>query len=109
MDIGTLIRQIRKSSGMTQMELAEKMGLTYQQVQKYEKGASELTIKRLRQLADALNVPPSTFIKNTADEADFKEMPSDDNEIKCLMLFRGIKNKKLAIRILKAISEVQIE
>ncbi|MDA8091130.1 MAG: helix-turn-helix transcriptional regulator [Nitrospiraceae bacterium] len=46
--IGALVKQVRKSSGLSQMQLAEKVGISYQQVQKYEKGVNKLTLSRLK-------------------------------------------------------------
>lgn len=93
--IGNLIRRLRKLSGMTQMSLAEKMGVTYQQVQKYEKGASELTIRRLRQVSDALNVPVSTFIPENGATAEPEAPYLTEDEATLLSLFRKLKRKKL--------------
>lgn len=94
-NIGNLIRRLRRLSGMTQMSLAEKMGVTYQQVQKYEKGASELTIRRLRQVADALNVPVSTFVPDEASVAEPEASYLSEDEAQLLSLFRKLKRKKL--------------
>lgn len=104
-NIGALIRHLRRSKAMTQMELAEKMGISYQQVQKYEKGTSELTIKRLLQVADALSVPISTFIEEERDKTFHMEEMTDD-EIKILTVYRRLKDKKkkhMAIKMLKLI------
>lgn len=107
-NIGPLIRFLRISSGLSQQQLAEKMGITYQQVQKYEYGKSQLTIKRLMQLAEALDVPPSTFIGGaSAVRSPGYDFPADDHEIKALALFRGIKDKKTALKVLKALGEPQ--
>lgn len=92
---GTLIRRLRRVSGMTQMSLADKMGVTYQQVQKYEKGVSELTIRRLRQVADALNVPVSTFLPEDGGIAEPDASYLTDEEATLLTLFRKLKRKKL--------------
>lgn len=105
MHTGNLIRQIRKSLGMTQMELAEKIGVSYQQVQKYEKGVSELTLKRLRQVASALDVPMSTFIGEGGECPPIANLPADDDESTALMLLRRLKDKKLALKVLKAMTE----
>ncbi len=45
--VGELIRRMRKSAHMSQMQLAEKIGISYQQVQKYEKGVNQLSLSRL--------------------------------------------------------------
>ena len=42
--MGELIRQLRKSAGMSQMKLADRIGVSYQQVQKYEKGVNRLSV-----------------------------------------------------------------
>ncbi|SEO68116.1 Helix-turn-helix [Rhodopseudomonas pseudopalustris] len=42
---------------MSQETLAEKLGLTFQQIQKYENAANRISASRLQQIADALNVP----------------------------------------------------
>ena len=91
--IGGLIRQIRKSSGMSQMLLAEKIGISYQQVQKYEKGKSRLSVSRMKQISGALGVPASLFL----DEED-PLMPGEqkgpgrvgllNDEARLIMLFR---------------------
>jgi len=64
--IGILIRETRKSRNMSQMVLAEKLGVSYQQVQKYEKGVTPLTTDRLSRIALALNMPLMAFMEKTA-------------------------------------------
>ena len=76
--IGSLIRELRKSMGMTQMGLAKKMGITYQQVQKYEKGISELTLRRFGQIAEAFGVSPLDFFKKCIGEKRSKRVPMSD-------------------------------
>ncbi|MBI4823669.1 MAG: helix-turn-helix transcriptional regulator [Nitrospirae bacterium] len=110
-DIGNLIRRLRKVAGMTQMELAEQMNITYQQVQKYEKGVSELTIKRLRQVADALNVPVSTFIPDDSGVAEPDAPYLTEDETNLLTQFRKLRSKKLKegfVRILKDMTEMSL-
>ncbi len=96
--IGSLIRDMRKAAGMSQMRLAEKIGVSYQQVQKYEKGASQLNISRLLQIADAFGVPVGTFLGDgDTDVASIKPQYSSlsEDEAKLVMLFRRLKRKKL--------------
>ena len=92
---GDLIKRLRKAAGMTQMQIAEKMGITYQQVQKYEKGASELTIKRLKQVASALSVPPDTFIPEARGVSEPESFYLSDEETDLLALYRKIGRRKL--------------
>lgn len=108
--IGSLIRIARKAAGLSQMKLAEKIGISYQQVQKYEKGASEITISRLSQIAHALNMPVSRFISDdektmVAESVSLYGALSDD-EIELLKFFRKIKNKKLRDGLLMALKGI---
>ncbi len=61
-DIGSIIKSLRKAAGISQARLAEKIGVSYQQVQKYESGKSKLKIDRLQQIADAFQVPILAFL-----------------------------------------------
>ena len=97
--IGSLIREMRKSAGMSQMRLADKIGVSYQQVQKYEKGASKLSVPRLIQIAGVFGVPVTAFLEDTKvskaseNQAAFSNLAED--EAKLLMLYRRLKRKKL--------------
>ncbi len=53
---GKLLRKLRDGAGLTQMKLAEKVGVSYQQIQKYENGKSTLSFRRIAAYAEALNV-----------------------------------------------------
>ncbi len=50
--------------GMSQEKLGEALGLTFQQVQKYEKGTNRIGASRLQHIAESLNVPPAYFFEN---------------------------------------------
>lgn len=55
--VGRNIRLRRLSTGISQTELASKIGVTFQQVQKYEKGTNRVGASRLSRIAQVLNVP----------------------------------------------------
>lgn len=55
--VGGNVREKRVLKGMSQEELAQAVGLTFQQIQKYERGANRISASRLVELAKALNVP----------------------------------------------------
>lgn len=59
--VGQRIRERRKTLKMSQSQLAELMGFSYQQIQKYETGSSQVSVGKLLQLAQVLNVPPLYF------------------------------------------------
>jgi len=92
------------------MALAEKIGVSYQMVQKYEKGVSEISISRLFQIAHALDMPVSRFIPDdeqimVSESIGLYGTLSDD-ETELLSLFRKIKNKKLKHGLLMAIKGI---
>jgi transcriptional regulator with XRE-family HTH domain len=62
--IGARIRLRRTALGMSQERLGEILGLTFQQVQKYEKGTNRVGAGRLQAIADAFGVPISYFFED---------------------------------------------
>jgi transcriptional regulator with XRE-family HTH domain len=61
MDVGQRIRLYRLQSRLSQTELAKHLGVTFQQVQKYEKGVNRVGAGRLTKIANVLGIPVSTF------------------------------------------------
>jgi len=66
--VGGRLKQRRTLMGLSQEKLASQVGLTFQQIQKYEKGANRITASRLFQFGRILDVPPSFF---------FDDMPAE--------------------------------
>lgn len=72
--VGKRVRHRRWLIGMTQQQLAEKVGIKFQQIQKYETGANRVSASRLWDIADALDVPVSFFFEG------LEEGPKAENE-----------------------------
>jgi transcriptional regulator with XRE-family HTH domain len=79
--VGALVRDRRMALGMSQTALGEAIGLTFQQVQKYEKGVNRIGSSRLVQIANALKVSP-TFFFDGAPTA-LKLVPSPSRRATC--------------------------
>src|SRR2546427_5043860 len=62
-EVGQRIRIQRNALGLSQTELANALGVTFQQVQKYEKGVNRVGAGRLARIADTLGVPISFFFE----------------------------------------------
>jgi transcriptional regulator with XRE-family HTH domain len=60
-EIGRMVRAQRQQLGLSQSDLADRIGVTFQQVQKYENGSNRISIGRLTRIAEALGVPPTFF------------------------------------------------
>jgi transcriptional regulator with XRE-family HTH domain len=61
--VGARVRMRRMLIGMSQEKLGEALGLTFQQVQKYEKGTNRISASRLQQISETLNIPLAFFFK----------------------------------------------
>jgi transcriptional regulator with XRE-family HTH domain len=61
--VGSRVRLRRMLMKMSQEKLGEALGLTFQQIQKYEKGLNRIGASRLQQISKTLNVPPSFFFE----------------------------------------------
>ena len=62
--VGKKIRIRPRLLGISQAELGALVGITFQQVQKYEKGTNRVSASRLQQIANLLKVPPSYFFSS---------------------------------------------
>jgi transcriptional regulator with XRE-family HTH domain len=60
-EIGKRVRTLRLQRGLSQTELGSLIEVTFQQVQKYEKGTNRISAGRLQRMAEVLNVPVSFF------------------------------------------------
>jgi len=74
--VGKRIRHRRWLVGMTQQQLAEQVGIKFQQIQKYETGANRVSASRLWDIADALEVPVSFFFEGIDAEQETLEEPA---------------------------------
>src|SRR3954463_11848620 len=63
--VGARLRLGRNKPGLSQEKLGEAIGLTFQQVQKYERGANRIGASRLHELSEILDVPVSFFFVDT--------------------------------------------
>jgi len=68
--VGKRVRHRRWLVGMTQQQLAEKVGIKFQQIQKYETGMNRVSASRLWDISDALGVPVSFFFDGLGDLND---------------------------------------
>jgi transcriptional regulator with XRE-family HTH domain len=118
--IGQHIRARRLVVGMTQKQLADKLNITFQQIQKYESGADRIASSRLWQIAVALGTSPAVFFPVTALVVD--GVTSDDtatdvanlvdrpDTIKLLRVFKrvgGAKRRAMLIEIVEALRNIR--
>ena len=67
--VGSRVRLRRTLLGLNQTQLGEKLGLTFQQIQKYERGVNRISASRLYQMSHILDVPVSSFFDDLDERA----------------------------------------
>jgi transcriptional regulator with XRE-family HTH domain len=67
-EIGQRVRALRLQRGLSQTELGQLISVTFQQVQKYEKGTNRISAGRLQRIAEVLGVPVAYFFAAPADK-----------------------------------------
>ncbi|THK37753.1 XRE family transcriptional regulator [Ensifer sp. MPMI2T] len=78
--VGSRVRMRRLMVGLSQEKLADGLGITFQQVQKYEKGTNRIGASRLQAIADILGVHPSFFFQRDDDKPSGRDSASDMHE-----------------------------
>jgi transcriptional regulator with XRE-family HTH domain len=67
--LGSRIRQVRQLRGMSQQELGRRIGVTFQQIQKYERGLNRIAVVTLLRVAEALRMSPEALIEDISSAA----------------------------------------
>lgn len=95
--VGNNVRILRLEKGLSQSDLAERLGITFQQIQKYEKGINRIGSGRLARLSQVLGVSVSRFFQGS-DAGVSGGMPPE--------ALTDLLAKPYAIRMLKALANV---
>lgn len=83
--VGGRLRLRRKVLGLSQGSLAEALGITFQQVQKYEKGMNRIGASRLQRIAEILRVPVGFFFENNASAPPDVEPRRETDDVTLFM------------------------
>jgi transcriptional regulator with XRE-family HTH domain len=117
--VGSRVRMRRMMLGMSQEKLGDALSLTFQQVQKYEKGSNRIGASRLQQISLILQVPVSFFFEGAPPppgrETGFEDAPSPayvtdflatSDGLTLVKAFMRIPNSKLRRRIVELVEEM---
>jgi transcriptional regulator with XRE-family HTH domain len=111
--VGQRVRLARISRSLSQTALADAVGVTFQQVQKYEKGTNRVSASRLFEFAEVFGVEVSYFFAGAADESGGPRgrTPQDDYaferiDIEILQSLRRIEDARLKRRLLNLIDHL---
>jgi transcriptional regulator with XRE-family HTH domain len=116
--VGSRIKMRRLILGISQDDLARKVGVTFQQVQKYEKGINRISSGRLQEIAGALKVPIWFFFENAPESGSgrtskeeqaivqLSEFMASKEGVALNSAFPKIKSSKLRLSIVRLIEEI---
>ena len=119
--VGNRVRLRRQLIGMSQEKLGELLGITFQQVQKYEKGSNRVSASRLHMMSKVLNVPIQFFfegLQEPAGTSGFREgeghaavdvcaTPEGVQLAKIMADIRSQPHRKLLVSIAKAVADMK--
>jgi transcriptional regulator with XRE-family HTH domain len=120
--VGTRLRMRRVQVGLSQEKLGDALGITFQQVQKYEKGTNRIGASRLQLAAKVLNVPVNFFFEGTDAATDLQSELTDaapgesvasfartSEGVQLISAFLQIKEAKLRKKIIDLIGAMATE
>lgn len=112
--VGARVRMRRKMLNMSQTNLGDAVDLTFQQIQKYEKGSNRIGSSRLQQFSNILQAPISFFFEGlTSDRPDQVGIPADlvvlfstTDGLKLAASFQKIKNRSTRRQIVELVEAI---
>ena len=95
--VGSRIRRFRKGRRMSQAQLGKKLGVTFQQVQKYENGKNRVGASRLQMISTALDVPVGQFFADDAgtSRTSAKPLAFDPQALRFAEAFIRLNDREL--------------
>ena len=108
--VGEAIRVHRLIAGMSQQTLADRLGVSFQQVQKYEKGINRVGAGRLPQIAEVFNIPISALFsvsEDTSADAPSVTLIPDKSTLRLLVSFAGVSNRAIRRGLIDLVDGLQ--
>jgi transcriptional regulator with XRE-family HTH domain len=112
-EIGRRIRQRRRLLGLSQAAFGKRLGISFQQVQKYESGRDRVAVDRLFQVANVLEIPVAYFLDGLADLGAKPNAPADlqQHEARLIAHLRTISDdvREIVERLVSTVAKSQDE
>ncbi len=105
--VGKKLRKLRLGAGLTLQDLAAKIGVSHQQLQKYETGSNRLSVGMLPGIAEVLGVEIMEFFEDTENPSSAKKSNADKLRSECETWLRRTKSEDALrgmLRVLKALA-----
>ncbi len=104
--VGRKIREIRLLRGMTQANVAERLGLSFQQLQKYETGHNRVSASRMYEIATLLEVEPAYFFEGYGDTSGTRSGHLDERTARAAKALSSITDEAVRAQIQTMIMEL---
>jgi transcriptional regulator with XRE-family HTH domain len=101
--VGARIRLRRNMIGLSQEKLGESLGITFQQIQKYEKGMNRVGASRLQAIGNILNVPVTFFFDDMPGQSDKPKGFDEESETTYVV---GFLNSSEGIQLARAFAKI---
>jgi transcriptional regulator with XRE-family HTH domain len=108
-ELGRSLRAARLASGRNQSDIARHLAVSFQSVQKYEKGTNRISLYRLVSLADCIEAPLSEFVAPSASDSEFQSLTTKfkDKEFHALVEAWGtIRNRVVRAALLTLVQSM---
>ena len=103
--VGKEVAKYRKRKGFTQSQIGDFLGLTFQQIQKYEKGANRISAGKLMRLANLFGVRPEVFFANVNTPEEMIEINKQEaNELANYYINLSPKMQKDLLKFVKSLA-----
>lgn len=101
--VGARLKLLRSARGMTQKNLAERIGVTFQQVQKYENGSNRISAGRLWQIRDVLDCEIKDFFDGLNNQSNQKSVDDLTGSIELASELGKIRDSEVRQRVIRLI------
>ncbi|HTT85335.1 MAG TPA: helix-turn-helix transcriptional regulator [Rhizomicrobium sp.] len=119
LEIGMRIRLARRQRGLSQSTLGNAVGITFQQMQKYEKGANRVSVTRLLKIAEQLGMPLAHFVEglgskrardqNATHELTPAQLLQTNDALRLITAFNSIKSATVRRRCIELVQSLARE
>ena len=106
--VGSRVRMRRMMVGMSQEKLGDSCGITFQQIQKYEKGTNRIGASRLHQIARILEVPVEFFYEGAPSDQGSGETPVGDGNARSMTEFLATSEGLELVKAFTAIKDQKV-
>lgn len=103
--VGRKLKQIRTLRRYSQTDVAQRLGLSFQQIQKYEIGSNRIAASRLFELTQIFDVSPSYFFEGLSESVQGDSTPHDPG-MEIVSALAGIKDEAVKSRIVTFIEDI---